>query len=181
MVCQKVHSNKRGYKSNYTKLCPYIFAVIIVKDVGMDEALYIYLHFYFFVYFLVHHSYISSFIRFFLHIKVLCCWRWLTFHLCTGYDEGFWLFFMRLGLLPTRGALLSSFWAFRSHGIAGRVQTIEVSTHTDVGDMNMYCTALFLEKPDREQYTHWTSHGVSYMSLGPPIFCITMGTECSES
>ena len=27
--------------------------------------------------------------------------------------------------------------------IGGRVLTIEVSTHADVGDMNMHCTAIF--------------------------------------
>ena len=29
------------------------------------------------------------------------------------------------------------------HHIEGRVLTIEVSTHADVGDMNMHCTAIF--------------------------------------
>ena len=29
------------------------------------------------------------------------------------------------------------------HHIGGRVLTIEVSTHADVGDMNMHCTAIF--------------------------------------
>ena len=38
------------------------------------------------------------------------------------------------------------------HYIGGQVLTIEVSTHADVGDINMHCTAI-LEKPDREQYT----------------------------
>ena len=38
------------------------------------------------------------------------------------------------------------------HYIGGQVLTIEVSTHADVGDINMHCTAI-LEEPDREQYT----------------------------
>ena len=39
-----------------------------------------------------------------------------------------------------------------THHIGGRVLTIEVSTHPDVGDMNVHCTAIF-GKPRQEQYT----------------------------
>ena len=44
MACQKVHQQE-GYKSEgkYTKPRPYIFT-LLWKDVGMDEALYIYKH-----------------------------------------------------------------------------------------------------------------------------------------
>ena len=38
------------------------------------------------------------------------------------------------------------------HHIGGRVLTIEVSIHADLGDMNMHSTAIF-GKPDRERYT----------------------------
>ena len=36
------------------------------------------------------------------------------------------------------------------HHIGGRVLIIEVSTHADVSDMNMHCTAIF-GRADREQ------------------------------
>ena len=60
------------------------------------------------------------------------------------------------------------------NNIGGRVLTIEVSTHADVGDINMHCTAIFGKARQGavyEQYTHvidifhLTSHCILYMSL----------------
>ena len=39
------------------------------------------------------------------------------------------------------------------HYIGGQVLTIEVSTHADVGDINMHCTAIFGKARQRAVYT----------------------------
>ena len=41
------------------------------------------------------------------------------------------------------------------HHIGSRVLTIEVSTHADVGDMNMHCTAFFGEARQGVVYTSY--------------------------
>ena len=72
-VLKSTQTRKNKSEDKYTKPHPYIFD-LLWKDVGMDEALYIYHHFYpsLFVYFLARHSY--SFFHFsflFLHFLAM--------------------------------------------------------------------------------------------------------------
>ena len=60
--------------------------------------------------------------------------------------------------------------------IGGWVLTIEVSTHGDVGEQ-----AIFGKARQGAVYTSYFTELLSFIDVPwPPIWCVTMGTECSE-